>query len=73
MLKEDASDVEPGLYVCGWVKRGPTGIIGAPAPFMCLCQLIACKLYKLARTLPCQTGRQSGARRKKRMLMLAAG
>lgn len=23
-----ASDVIPGLYVCGWLKRGPTGIIG---------------------------------------------
>lgn len=22
------SEVDPGLYVCGWVKRGPTGIIG---------------------------------------------
>lgn len=22
------SDVLPGLYVCGWLKRGPTGIIG---------------------------------------------
>jgi adrenodoxin-NADP+ reductase len=21
-------DLDPGLYVCGWVKRGPTGIIG---------------------------------------------
>lgn len=21
-------DVIPGLYVCGWLKRGPTGIIG---------------------------------------------
>jgi adrenodoxin-NADP+ reductase len=20
--------VDPGLYVCGWIKRGPTGIIG---------------------------------------------
>lgn len=23
-----ASDVVPALYVCGWLKRGPTGIIG---------------------------------------------
>jgi NADPH-dependent glutamate synthase beta subunit-like oxidoreductase len=22
------SEVEPGLYACGWVKRGPTGLIG---------------------------------------------
>lgn len=22
------SSVIPGLYVCGWLKRGPTGIIG---------------------------------------------
>lgn len=20
--------MDPGLYVCGWIKRGPTGIIG---------------------------------------------
>jgi NADPH-dependent glutamate synthase beta subunit-like oxidoreductase len=25
------SEVEPGLYVCGWVKRGPTGLIGTNA------------------------------------------
>lgn len=23
-----AGDCVPGLYVCGWLKRGPTGIIG---------------------------------------------
>ena len=23
-----SSDVIPALYVCGWLKRGPTGIIG---------------------------------------------
>ncbi|KAI8470287.1 MAG: NADP adrenodoxin-like ferredoxin reductase [Monoraphidium minutum] len=29
VLKEKGgAEVEPGLYVCGWVKRGPTGIIG---------------------------------------------
>ncbi len=26
-----AEQVEPGLYACGWVKRGPTGIIGTNA------------------------------------------
>lgn len=30
MLREGADEVEPGLYVCGWVKRGPSGIIGTP-------------------------------------------
>ena len=25
---EAAGSFEPGLYVCGWLKRGPTGIIG---------------------------------------------
>lgn len=25
---EDGSSFEPGLYVCGWLKRGPSGIIG---------------------------------------------
>ncbi|XP_031388723.1 NADPH:adrenodoxin oxidoreductase, mitochondrial isoform X2 [Punica granatum] len=24
----DSAALEPGLYVCGWLKRGPTGIIG---------------------------------------------
>ncbi|DBA78973.1 TPA: hypothetical protein ACH3X1_008843 [Trebouxia sp. C0004] len=24
----DSNDHIPGLYVCGWVKRGPSGIIG---------------------------------------------
>lgn len=24
----DPTSVENGLYVCGWLKRGPTGIIG---------------------------------------------
>ena len=23
-----SEEVEVGLYVCGWVKRGPSGIIG---------------------------------------------
>lgn len=29
MLSEASGDaqVEKGLYVCGWLKRGPTGII----------------------------------------------
>lgn len=25
MLTEDASSFDPGLYVCGWLKRGPSG------------------------------------------------
>jgi len=25
---QDSNDHIPGLYVCGWVKRGPSGIIG---------------------------------------------
>ena len=25
---EDSTAVAEGLYVCGWVKRGPSGIIG---------------------------------------------
>ena len=29
MLAADGASTEPGLYACGWVKRGPTGIIGA--------------------------------------------
>lgn len=27
----DVDAVDPGLYVCGWLKRGPTGIIGTNA------------------------------------------
>ena len=26
-----SEEVEVGLYVCGWVKRGPSGIIGEHA------------------------------------------
>lgn len=26
--KDGQATVEPGLFVCGWIKRGPTGIIG---------------------------------------------
>lgn len=30
MLQQGSSDaLERGLYVVGWAKRGPTGIIGA--------------------------------------------
>lgn len=25
---EDGASADPGLYVCGWLKRGPSGIIG---------------------------------------------
>lgn len=29
VLKErGGDDADPGLYVCGWIKRGPTGLIG---------------------------------------------
>lgn len=31
MLKP-SGDPDPGLYVVGWAKRGPTGIIGEKAP-----------------------------------------
>jgi len=27
-----AGSVVPGLYACGWIKRGPTGIIGTNKP-----------------------------------------
>lgn len=27
VLREDGSQ-DPGLFVCGWLKRGPSGIIG---------------------------------------------
>ncbi|CAN1275332.1 NADPH:adrenodoxin oxidoreductase, mitochondrial [Linum perenne] len=26
--KDSDTNIEKGLYVCGWLKRGPTGIIG---------------------------------------------
>jgi adrenodoxin-NADP+ reductase len=29
--EEKRGATEPGLYVCGWLKRGPTGIIGTNA------------------------------------------
>ena len=28
MLQENGRDSDEGLYVVGWAKRGPTGIIG---------------------------------------------
>lgn len=28
VLDKDGGDVVPGLYVAGWIKRGPTGLIG---------------------------------------------
>ncbi len=28
VLQANGQDPEPGLYVVGWAKRGPTGIIG---------------------------------------------
>lgn len=31
VLAPDGVSAEPGLYACGWVKRGPTGIIGVHA------------------------------------------
>ena len=27
VVSGDISQTEPGLYVCGWLKRGPVGII----------------------------------------------
>lgn len=31
-VKSDDGRVEPGLYVVGWAKRGPTGVIGTNKP-----------------------------------------
>jgi len=28
VLQENGRDIDEGLYVVGWAKRGPTGIIG---------------------------------------------
>ncbi len=28
----ERGEVVPGLYVCGWIKRGPTGVIGTNKP-----------------------------------------
>lgn len=30
-IAQSEQKFEPGLYVCGWLKRGPTGIIGTNA------------------------------------------
>ncbi len=32
VVPSDDGKVEPGLYVAGWVKRGPTGVIGSNKP-----------------------------------------
>ena len=29
VLTAQGGEPDPGLYVCGWAKRGPSGIIGA--------------------------------------------
>ena len=31
MVDQKTGEPEPGLYVTGWAKRGPTGIIGEPS------------------------------------------
>ena len=41
VLAADGGSPERGLYACGWVKRGPTGIIGAlPLPLAPTCSYI---------------------------------
>jgi ferredoxin--NADP+ reductase len=31
-ITDEQGTVMPGLYACGWIKRGPTGIIGTNKP-----------------------------------------
>ena len=47
VLQADGKDPEEGLYVVGWAKRGPTGIIGEDnvASTSCL-QIIAMALIE---------------------------
>lgn len=53
ILKGDGQATEQGLYVVGWAKRGPTGIIGA-AFFLSIifCQPLSFESYCLGPLLP---------------------
>ena len=35
MVDQKTGEPELGLYVTGWAKRGPTGIIGEPSAQVC--------------------------------------
>ena len=37
VLQADGKDPEEGLYVVGWAKRGPTGIIGGDSVALMFC------------------------------------
>ena len=37
VVDQKTGEPEPGLYVTGWAKRGPTGIIGEPSAQVCEC------------------------------------
>ena len=40
VLQANGQEPELGVYVVGWAKRGPTGIIGSPLP----CRTPPCNL-----------------------------
>lgn len=43
--------VVPGLYTAGWIKRGPSGVLGTNKP--CSTETIACLLEDVASLTPC--------------------
>jgi NADPH-dependent glutamate synthase beta subunit-like oxidoreductase len=42
VLTADDTSPDPGLYVCGWLKRGPSGIIGEHSLLVCLSYFCVC-------------------------------
>jgi ferredoxin--NADP+ reductase len=55
-ITDEAGAVLPGLYACGWIRRGPTGIIGTNKP--CSVSTVASLLADLAAL---DTGPKPGA------------
>jgi len=55
----DATATAPGLYVCGWLKRGPSGIIGSN--LVCAQETVQCVAADLeAGVLPRHTNTTDG-------------
>jgi hypothetical protein len=46
VLEQDGDAPMPGLYVCGWLKRGPSGIIGSN--LVCAAETVQCVSQDIA-------------------------
>ena len=49
---EDSETVVPGLYTAGWIKRGPSGVVGTNKP--CSEETVAHLLEDLETLSPCE-------------------